>query len=470
MAIDDKDIKEYTPEIEDLFIRFMVTEPELLVRCKGIVNPKHFEEPKNRKAIEFIIEHANDYNSIPTLEQIKAISGKKFDKVENLTDSHGDWFLSEYEQFARHKQLEWVILNSADLLDKGRYFEIEKRAKEAVEIGLVKDLGVDYFEDPRTRLEEFRNKDNVVSTGWKSIDEKLYGGVNRGELNIFFGQSGAGKSLFLQNLAVNWALAGLNVVYLSLELSEKLCAMRLDAMTTGYGTREIMRNIEDIDLKLKMMKKGNHVGDIQIKQLRNGCTANDIRSYLKELEVQTGRKVDAVLVDYLDLCMPVSVKVSPSDMFVKDKYVSEELRNLAIDGDYLMATASQLNRTSYDEIEFGHQHVAGGKSKIDTSDNAIGIFTTQTMRESGRYQVQFMKTRSSAGVGSKVDLKFNLKSLRILDLEEGEETANEKQTKAILSELEKKKSLGDNKKEEKEENTVLERGSRLRELINKNKK
>jgi hypothetical protein len=46
------------------------------------------------------------------------------------------------------------------------------------------------------------------------------------------------------------------------------------------------------------------------------------------------------------------------------------------------------------------------------------------MRERGRYQVQLMKTRSSSGVGSKVDLEFNLESLRITDLGEEHQSDN----------------------------------------------
>jgi hypothetical protein len=37
------------------------------------------------------------------------------------------------------------------------------------------------------------------------------------------------------------------------------------------------------------------------------------------------------------------------------------------------------------------------------------------MRERGRYQLQLMKTRSSAGVGQKVELEFDLNTLRITD-------------------------------------------------------
>jgi hypothetical protein len=40
------------------------------------------------------------------------------------------------------------------------------------------------------------------------------------------------------------------------------------------------------------------------------------------------------------------------------------------------------------------------------------------MRERGRYQIQLMKTRSSSGVGMKIDLEFNIDSLRITDCEQ----------------------------------------------------
>ena len=114
--------------------------------------------------------------------------------------------------------------------------------------------------------------------------------------------------------------------------------------------------------------------------------------------------------------MPKSKRISPADLFIKDKYVSEELRNLVVEKQCILATASQLNRASVEEIEFDHSHISGGLSKIQTADNVIGIFTSRAMKERGRYQIQFMKTRSSSGVGQKVDLEFDVDSLRIRDL------------------------------------------------------
>jgi hypothetical protein len=113
--------------------------------------------------------------------------------------------------------------------------------------------------------------------------------------------------------------------------------------------------------------------------------------------------------------MPVSAKVSPNDLFVKDKYVSEELRNLAKELGILLVTASQLNRSAVEEIEFDHSHISGGISKINTADNVFGIFTSRAMKERGKYQIQCMKSRSSTGVGQKIDLEYNIETMRITD-------------------------------------------------------
>ena len=81
----------------------------------------------------------------------------------------------------------------------------------------------------------------------------------------------------------------------------------------------------------------------------------------------------------------------------------------------LMVTASKLNRSALEEIEFDHSHISGGISKINTADNVFGIFTSRAMKERGKYQIQCMKSRSSTGVGMKIDLDYNIETMRITD-------------------------------------------------------
>ena len=405
-------INDFNIDVQTLFLRMMVTNAELYTRVMNIMNAEHFDR-RLRPVAEFIIEHTKKYNVMPEPIQIKATTDVSVDRLDELDEGHYDWFLEEFESFTKRQALERAILKSADLLEKGEYEPVEKLIKDAVQISLQKDMGTDYFADPRARLMALKSNNGQNSTGWPVLDQKLYGGFNRGELQIFAGGSGSGKSLIMQNLAVNWAQAGLSGVYITLELSEGLCSMRIDSMMTDTSSREIFKDIDNVEMKVKMVAK--KAGHLRIKYMPAQSNVNDIRAYVKELQIQTGVKVDFLCIDYLDLIMPVSAKVSPSDLFVKDKYVSEELRNLAKELNVLFVTASQLNRSAVEEIEFDHSHISGGISKINTADNVFGIFTSRSMRERGLYQIQLMKTRSSSGVGQKIELKFDVETLRITD-------------------------------------------------------
>ena len=68
------------------------------------------------------------------------------------------------------------------------------------------------------------------------------------------------------------------------------------------------------------------------------------------------------------------------------------------------------------------------------------------MKERGRYQIQFMKTRSSSGVGQKIDLEFDIDTLRIRDLAEDEEYQQfKKQSSTIYDSLKQKSKVATNK-------------------------
>jgi replicative DNA helicase len=409
---------DYGYDIQKVYLEMMMSDAESFVRCQAVFDPDAFDR-RLQEGAKFLTEYVSEHNALPTFDMLNAATRADLKDPGQLQENHYDWLLAEFETFSRHKALEAAILKSADLLEKGDYGSCEDLVKKAVQIGLQKDLGTDYWADPRTRLEGIKSTNGQVSTGWAAMDKKLFGGFNRGELNIFAGGSGAGKSLFLANIGVNMAAAGMNVMYLTLELAESLVSMRVDSMVTGISTRDVFKNIDDVEIKVRMI--GKKSGAFQVKYMPSGKTANDIRSYIKEYEIKTGKKVDVLLIDYLDLLMPASMKVSAENLFIKDKYVSEELRNLAMELQCVFVTAAQLNRGAVEEIEFDHSHISGGLSKIQTADNVFGIFTSRAMRERGRYQLQLMKTRNSSGVGQKIDLGFDIDTLRIIDCDEDDE-------------------------------------------------
>lgn len=406
---------EYSDEKQKLLIDIMLSSEEVFSRCQNILNANYFSN-KLRPAVKFILKYADENKVLPKIEHVNAETGGGFVKIDDILVQHQDSFLKEIESFCKNRALANAVLNAVSLIEKGNYGEVEKQVREAILISLQSDLGTNYFEDPRARLMAIKDKNGQISTGWKSVDDKLYGGINRGEITIWCAGSGVGKSLFLQNSAINLAKQGLNVVYISLELSEGLTSMRMDSMLTEVGTRDIFRNLDTVEIKVKQTQRNS--GDLYVKQIPQGSTCNDIKVYLKNYEIERQRRPDVLIVDYLDLVFPNNKKINPSDLFVKDKFVTEEMRGLAVEKKMICITASQLNRSAVEEQEHSHAMISGGLSKIQTADNVISIFASAAMKERGQYQVQFLKTRSSSGVGSKLYLGFDPNTLRIFDLDD----------------------------------------------------
>ena len=233
--------EDYSTDLQKLYIEFLLADKDLFVRCNAILKSSYFDR-QFRDTVDFIQKHADEYQDVPMLEQVQAVNGVEVQDVsDRLSEEHKKWFMDNFEQFCRHKALEAAILASADKLERKEYGTVEGIIKQATEIGLAKDFGTNYWDDPAGRIQSIKDNRGQNTTGWLTFDKVLYGGFNPGELNIFAGGSGSGKSLFMQNMALNWALMGKNVVYISLELSEELCCMRLDAMLTGMGTRDVMK-------------------------------------------------------------------------------------------------------------------------------------------------------------------------------------------------------------------------------------
>lgn len=444
-------IDNYDEDVQKLYITFMLRDAVGFALSQNIIKPDYFEDFL-KPTVRFIMAHADEYKILPTPAQVQATT--KYE-VLNIDEpevvNQRQWFLDAIEGFCRHKALELIVLDGLDLIQNGHYGEIETRVKDAMTISLLRDLGTDYFADPKGRLTEMRNSNHNISTGWKVLDAKLgganFGGFSPGTLNVFAGGSGSGKSLFLQNLALNYVMGGYNVVYFTLELSADLVSMRIDAMISAVPPKDIFRRLDEVDLKVRMTGK-HHQGKLRIKKMpESGTTANDLRAYLKEYEIQFGVKPEVIIVDYLDLMHSNNARIDPSDLFVKDKYTSEELRAMADEWHAIGITASQLNRSSVEAENFNHSHIAGGISKINTADNVFAIATSLAMRERGEYGLQFLKTRSSAAVGQTITLKYDPGSLRISD-PDPEDATKIKPAATIGAEIKKKLAAAETPPEE----------------------
>jgi replicative DNA helicase len=227
---------------------------------------------------------------------------------------------------------------------------------------------------------------------------------------LFTANSGGGKSICLANLGLNFAAAGLNVVYISLELSEEMIAQRLDQMLTGISTFAWRDHYEDIAATVRDV--GDKAGKITIKRMNTGTTAQEMRAFLREYEMRSGVRPDLIIVDYLDLMAP-NEKVSADNVSQKDKLTSEQFRDILSDYNAYGASASQQNRAAIDAVQITQAHTAGGLTKINTVDISVSIVLNPTMKAAGDIGFTFTKTRSSDGVGQTVMCEWDNKYLRV---------------------------------------------------------
>ena len=66
------EINDYSKDIEDIFISFMMSSPDLFVRCKGIIKSDYFDDRQNRDTVAFIESYSADFSVIPSLAEISS--------------------------------------------------------------------------------------------------------------------------------------------------------------------------------------------------------------------------------------------------------------------------------------------------------------------------------------------------------------------------------------------------------------
>ena len=291
----------------------------------------------------------------------------------------------------------------------------------ASQIGLMEDLGIEYFENIEERLARAETTDKVISTGWKDVDALIGGGIGRQELVTFLAPSGGGKSVNMLNLGVNLMEQGLHGAIISIEMKDTKFAQRADQMIARIASKDLIANKTKVAHELREFHN-RHGARLFIKRMREGVTnANHVLAYLRELESTKGFRPDWVVVDYLDI-LQAARKVDGTNMFLKDQYVSEEVRGIGFDYDCIMISGSQLGKHATEKINAGektHQgDVQGGSSKTNTSDLMISTVKTDAMHEAGEYRFEFPKARNSDASAKSCLMRWNKETLRVTDASE----------------------------------------------------
>lgn len=397
-------------EKQKILISAILSSRELMALTCAIIKPSYFD-PSLKKSVNFIVEYFNKFRDIPPIPVVRAETGAIYESLGAVDKAESAWASGEIETFCRNKAVEAAILAGPELLQKGEMGKIIENLKSAINVGLHTEIGIEYFKNVEERLYKTLETQAKVSTGWPEVDILLGGGLSRQELITFLANSGGGKSMTMLNLGHNLLKQGLNGVYITLEMAEGIVTKRLDSMVSHISQANLLKETKKVADSIN--NAGAKYGQFFVKRFpENRTNIHHIRAYLEELNRVTGFKPDFIIVDYLDI-MGTTMSISLDNLFVKDKYVTEEIRSLGYDYDAIIISAAQLGRNAIEAENLNQGHIQGGISKINTSDYVVAVKQDELMRSAGEIWFELLKARNSEHVGKKQLLGWDGISLTI---------------------------------------------------------
>ena len=182
-----------------------------------------------------------------------------------------------------------------------------------------------------------------ISTGLIELDQKI-AGLEKGKLYLIGGRPSMGKSTLAFNFAASAAVSGKNVAVFSLEMPKRDIFKKLCSSMGGIHFSKL-RNLlpmEDHDYALlakvtKSLKgKSFNVDDT------GGVTPAYIRNRLNQLVLDTGRPIDLVVIDYIQLMTPSSGK--PLEGNARISEIGADLMAMKKEFNCPFVVLSQLNR------------------------------------------------------------------------------------------------------------------------------
>jgi len=413
----------------------LLNNKDLFVKFFPLLNKDLFETAADRVLFTIVDEIYTTYKTVPKLSEINQLSDTE---IKPVVEQWSEAFLEdETKHFIENNTMRLAMENSIEMLDDNNYSGIVKTMQDATNIDFGETLGTSIYDLVDIYAEMMTTK-KLLPTGWKTLDEKLGGGVQIPSLNYFVAKSGFGKSITLVNLAANIVKQGRDVLYITLELSDMEVLKRYIQRSTATSTK-------DFDLKLLLEKVKSSVlnGDGEFTSLfkQPGTLSSlELENIVEKYIATHDGKVPIIMVDYGGLMKPNNFYPQmPS--FEKDKYISEELRGVATKFNTVVWNVEQFNRTASGENdEPSEENLQGGISKVQTCDNMIAMIPNNKSRELGFIRCKVFKARNAPCAGQYFDWKVHWETLWFEDAGELKPLKTPSDTTKDMNKLEKIKS------------------------------
>ena len=375
------------------------------------------------------------FSQIPTKDQVKLIARQDQFKdrvTESIIDLVFDEPVDTYDpDWLRETSEAWILWKSLDksLIDTIEYVKTVKvnpdNVKDVIQkvkslinernsISFDKDLGKDFF----TAENHIPTANSKITTCHNFVDN-FSGGYRTKSLIVYAGEQNVGKSIWLANDAVNYVRAGFDVAVITAEMADIDFIHRIGANLLNVKVSEYERKSKEsgfIQSRLSSLSNGViPTGNLFVKEYPTSqVTVPEIETYLRELELTKGVKLKVIVIDYINILANYR-NPNTENTYMKIKQIAEDLRAMAVRNDWVVITATQINRSGYDSTELSLGNIAESAGLSHTADMIYGIIQDTSMHMNNEYWLKILKIRNGSGKNSRTMYRINYEYMRLTE-------------------------------------------------------
>jgi len=209
IKINKNDLSYLGIDYQNRLLAQVLTDRKFANSIIDILDPNYFEDPYLRVMVATLKEAKLKDDIVPDigsiefrlLEDVKDEIQQKYviktlSKIKEV-DLYDSLKVQDIAmKFCKHQELKKSIKQIQNIIDKGdieNYDQCETILRKALEHGDVNDDGMDVFDNiNEVLIDDFRKP---IRTGIGGLDEKMNGGLSKGELAIILAPFGVGKAL-----------------------------------------------------------------------------------------------------------------------------------------------------------------------------------------------------------------------------------------------------------------------------------
>jgi len=425
-AGDTHHFSQYGKSFQEKIFQGLVSDTQWANQMVEVMRPNFYDVEYLRFLTEKYFSYYEKYRCFPTLgllvNVIKEELGSNEDDIlrdqiiEFLlrvkTNPHpGDigYVKDKTLDFCKRQAFKGALEKSVDLIQGENFEAVIELMKNAVSIGMPNSSGHDFFEDIEARFIKVNR--NAVPTGFPRLDEKdiFKGGLGRGEIGVITANTGVGKSHWLVAMGANAMRAGKNVLHYTFELTETAVGLRYDSNLCGIPSNDVQDNKELV----KEVYESKSLGRLIIKEYPTGsASVVTLRNHIEKLALK-GFKPNVLIIDYADIMKSTR---SYDSLRHELKLVYEELRNLSMEMDIPIWTASQANRDSAQSEIVGLENMSEAYGKAMVADVVVSISRKAAEKSTGFGRLFIAKNRAGRdGIVFPISIDTSMSMFSILD-------------------------------------------------------